>query len=380
MNNLSKVQAEFARLSENQPRIFRSPGRINLIGDHTDYNMGWVLPAAIDRYVTLAIAPNGKNHFKVKAIDLDESLEHSLEQNDPNAREHWSSYFIGVTALLQSEGVKINGFDCVFTSNIPLGAGLSSSAAICCCFAFALNELFDGNFSRAQLVIIAQQTEHQYVGLQCGTMDQTASLFGKKDHVLKIDCQSQKITYSKLKLQGYTFIICDSQVKHSLASSGYNDRKKECDIAADFFGVSSLRDITSQMLIESQGLNAIIRKRVEFVIAENQRVTDGSEFLEKGELKAFGQLIYNSHTGLSQMYEVSCEEMDYLVELTKKMPFVLGSRMMGGGFGGCTINLIKSVNTDEFKEKVSLAYTNRFNISPRMFEMNLSDGTAEVLP
>lgn len=378
MSTITTLKTEFSKVSENQPRIFQSPGRINLIGDHTDYNMGWVLPAAIDRYVTMAIASNDKNHFSVKALDIDESLDHTLQQSDAQVKEHWSSYFIGVTALLQSQGVPISGFDCVFSSNIPLGAGLSSSAAICCCFAYALNELFNGGLSRTALVKLAQQTEHDYVGLQCGSMDQTASLFGKKDHILKIDCQSQTISYSKLKLPDYTFIICDSQVKHSLASSGYNDRKKECDLAVEFFEVSSLRDITSKMLLESTGLDPIVRKRVEFVLAENNRVITGSELLERGSFDAFGELIYASHAGLSRTFEVSCEEMDYLVELTYDMPYVLGSRMMGGGFGGCTINLVKSAHADEFKEKVTSAYTSKFGQTPRMFQMKVSNGTQEV--
>ncbi|OEK05407.1 galactokinase [Roseivirga misakiensis] len=378
MTSLRSIAQEFGKLSAATPRYFRSPGRINVIGDHTDYNMGLVLPAAIDKYVTIAIAQNNDGLIRVKALDIDEEISIELSGSKSDPKEHWSSYFIGVCEILLEKGVQVTGVDCTFSSNIPIGAGLSSSAAICCCFAFGLNELFNGGLSRQELVLVAQQTEHEYVGLQCGTMDQSASLLGKKDQVLKIDCRSQEVSYASLALGDYSFIVCDSQVKHSLASSGYNNRKNDCIKAAESFGVKSVREISSAMLKEKKDLNPIIRQRLNFVIEENDRVEKVSRLLEEGNLSEVGQLIYASHEGLKNQYEVSCQELDFLVDTTHQMPYILGARLMGGGFGGCTINLLETKQIAEFKSTISRRYEEAFGISPRFFDVNIVNGTEEL--
>ncbi len=384
MKQQQRLKSAFTDFSDKTPRFFQSPGRINLLGDHTDYNLGWTMPAAIDRYVNLAIGANYGTLCRIVALDVDESYVFDLSYLSSNEAVGWPNYFIGVVALMRKAGVDVRGFDCIFTSDIPIGAGLSSSAALCCCLAYALNEIYGGMLPKEHLVEIAQMAEHEFRGVKCGNMDQTASLFGQKDQVLSFDCRSRDISYSTLDLGGYELVVCDSGVKHSHASSGYNDRRYSCDQIIEFFqkrkaGVESLRDISiSELHAHKARLGPVFYKRGLFVLAENQRVLDGQEYLRSGDLQQFGKLMYASHRGLSTDYEVSCPELDYLVELTRPMDFVFGSRMMGGGFGGCTVNLVDSTRLDLFHTMISEGYWKRFSRSPKILDLKLADGTSEV--
>lgn len=384
MNKQAQILKAFSSLSEHEPRLFLSPGRINLMGDHTDYNEGWVLPAAINKNAYLAIRQNDDERCHVIALDIDSQYDFNLDSLDRNDSVDWPNYFIGVVALMKEAGVKVGGFDCVFSSDIPIGAGLSSSAALCACLAFALNDIFAGGLTRKQMVEIAQLVEHRFIGVQCGNMDQTASLFGKQGHVLQFDCRSFDITYAHLNTGDYEFVVCDSCVKHSLASSGYNDRKASCDEVVAYFqkirpAVSSLRDLSFEELDqEKEGLGTLLYKRASYVLKENERVLKGSALLEQGDVKGFGELMYLSHQGMSNDYEVSCTELDFLVDLTKPLDFVLGARMMGGGFGGCSINLVHKAHLSRFHSLVSEAYQKEFGWPPKLLDLEIADGTREI--
>ena len=382
--SIEEVKAAFRQRFGKAPRVFRSPGRINLIGDHTDYNLGFVFPAAIDRYVTLALAPNERDEFTVHALDLDERITAPLSIVESEASSHWSGYFKGVTSLMLQKNVALQGFDCVFSSNIPVGAGLSSSAAICAGFAFALNTLFEGGLTRADLVRLAQQTEHEFIGLQCGIMDQTASLFGKNGKAILLDCLSENHQYVPLELQNYQLVICDSKIKHELVSTGYNDRRKDCDEALDMLQkagheIENLRQVSSDLLnAQKEYLGKQRYKRVSFVLEENQRVLDAASCLEHGNVPLLGELMYASHEGLSVMYEVSCPEMDFLVAQTKGLAYVAGARMMGGGFGGCTLNLVARDFVPEFKALMTQAYKEAYDLAPELITVNTGEGSHEM--
>lgn len=383
MNKPEQLIKAFSSLSEKDPRFFLSPGRINLMGDHTDYNKGWVLPAAINRNVYMAIELNHSERCQVMALDKNSQYDFSLDYLHRNEAADWPNYFIGMVAMMREAGVDVRGFDCAFTSNIPIGAGLSSSAALCACLAFALNEIFEGMLSRRRLVEVSQLVEHRFIGVNCGNMDQTASLFGKEGHVLQFDCRSLDITYASLNTGGYEFVVCDSGVKHSHASSGYNDRKAACDEVVEYFQkrrpeVFSLRDLSSRELDqEKEGLGAFLYKRANYVLKENERVLKGSALLDQGDVKGFGKLMYLSHQGMSKEYEISCPELDYLVEITEPLDFVLGARMMGGGFGGCSINLVHKAHLSRFHSVVSEAYRKEFGWSPKILDLETADGTRE---
>ncbi|WBO85223.1 galactokinase [Hymenobacter yonginensis] len=358
-----RVLASFQHRYGTNPLLVRAPGRVNLIGEHTDYNEGFVLPAAIDKEIVFAVALNGLNSARLFSLDKAEACELPLGAAplQPGATL-WANYLLGVVAQLQRRGVAVPGFDCVFGGNVPMGAGLSSSAAVECGLAFALNELLHLELSRLELARLAQQAEHEFAGVQCGVMDQFASLFGQAGQVVRLDCRSLEYQYFPFDSAAYHLVLCNSGVKHSLASSEYNTRRQECGQGVAVLNryypqVRSLRDATLAQLTQHQTeLGEVVYRRCRYVVEENQRVETAGQHLAAGNMAAFGQQMYASHAGLRDDYQVSCPELDLLVELAQGQPAVLGARMMGGGFGGCTINLVPAAAVPGFIAATSAAF------------------------
>ena len=379
----TQIQQKFQELFETTPLLVRSPGRINLIGEHTDYNEGFVLPAAIDKEMVLAVARNGSDTCRLYSMDYDEAVAFALDQLEPTDKG-WPNYIMGVVDQLQKAGYTLEGFDCVFGGDIPIGAGLSSSAALECGAAYALSELFGLNIEKISLIRYAQKAEHVFAGVQCGIMDQFASVMGQQGQAIRLDCRSLEYSYFPLELHEYQIVLLDTQVKHSLASSEYNTRRKECEqgvakVKEKHPQVLSLRDVTIPMLEEvQQELDSVIYKRCRYIVEENERLLSGCELLAAGDIEGFGQKMYGSHQGLSQQYEVSCPELDFLVGFTKDKPFVVGARMMGGGFGGCTINLVAKENKEAFIREAAQAYKQQFGIDLKAYEVAISQGTGKV--
>jgi len=367
--------------SERQEEIIvvQSPGRINLIGEHTDYNDGYVLPAAIDKAAYVSVKKRTDSKVHLYSVLFDDSIEIDLEQLLPTTKS-WANYILGVIDQLLKKGCFLTGFDLVIDGDIPVGAGLSSSAAVECATVFAMNELFDLKLTRTEMALIAQQAEHTYAGVNCGIMDMYASLFGMKDHVIRLDCRSLETEYYPFEPGNYTLLLMDTQVKHSLASSEYNVRRSQCEEGSTLVKqkhsmVSNLRDVTMQMLDECVDADSIVYQRCRFVIEENIRLLEGCADLKNGNLIAFGKKMFRTHEGLSKEYEVSCKELDFLVSFAAANEPVIGSRMMGGGFGGCTINLIKKEAVSSFIEKASAAYYTEFGKMPLPITVSISDGT-----
>lgn len=368
----------------NPTLLVRAPGRINLIGEHTDYNNGFVLPAAIDKAIYFAISPRNDQKCIIYAYDLDDSYEFSLD-NLQKSEKGWANFLLGVLAEIVSEGKQINtGFNLVFGGDVPLGAGLSSSAAVESGIGFALNELYNLDLSKLDLALIAQQAEHKYAGVNCGIMDMFASIHGKENAVIKLDCQDLSFEYFPFDFPDYTLVLCNTGVKHNLGDSEYNQRRAECEegiriLQSAFPQIDSLRDVTIQMLSsQADKLSSIVYNRCKYVVEEIERVTIACKALENGDLRGFGQKMYETHEGLSKEYEVSCPELDFLVEHSQDFETVVGARMMGGGFGGCTINLIKTDAVDEFIEKMSFAYHQAFNIQLQTYIVNISNGVEVI--
>ncbi len=369
---------------DNPTLLVRAPGRINLIGEHTDYNNGYVLPAAIDKAIYFAISPRNDQKCIIYAYDLDDSCEFSLD-NIQKSEKGWANFLIGVLAEMLERGKQINtGFNVVFGGDVPLGAGLSSSAAVESGIGFALNELYSLEFSKLDLALIAQQAEHKYAGVNCGIMDMFASIHGKANSVIKLDCQDLSFEYFPFNFPDYTLVLCNTGVKHNLGDSEYNQRRAECEegiriLQSAFPQVDSLRDVTIPMLrSQADKLSPIVYNRCKYVVEEIERVSVACNALENGDLAAFGQKMYETHEGLSKDYEVSCPELDFLVEQSQDFEAVVGARMMGGGFGGCTINLVKADAVDEFIENMTLAYHQAFNIELQAYKVNISNGVEEI--
>jgi galactokinase len=376
VNGLKKC---FAAKFNSSPILFKAPGRINLIGEHTDYNDGFVLPAAIDKCIYFAVAPNDLNKFRLFSLDYNESVEIALDSL-VKSNIHWANYLIGVAVQFQKRGLKPGGIDCVFGGDIPLGAGLSSSAALECGFAVCLNELFSFRIEAAQLIRMAQKAEHEYAGVMCGIMDQFASLFGKSGHVMKLDCRSLDSEYYPYTGQEVDIILCDTKVKHTLASSEYNIRCSECEKGVDvlrdsFQAINSLRDASPAMLEKvKHKMENNIYQRCHYVIHEIVRVEKACKALEKDDFALLGKLMYETHKGLSSEYLVSCKELDALVDIAKENPAVIGARMMGGGFGGCTINLIRKEGTEKFIRSAEEEYPRMTGIKTEIYRVAISDG------
>ena len=362
--------------------IVRSPGRINLIGEHTDYNNGFVLPAAIDKAVYVTIEKNDEEIIFLHSVDFNESVEIKIADIKP-VPGHWSTYILGVVDQLIKREHPVLGFKLSIYGDVPLGAGLSSYAAVECAAAFALNELFAFGIERIELAKIAQLAEHEFAGVKCGIMDQFASLFGKKDNVIRLDCRSLAYEYFPLKLDGYKIVLLDSQVKHSLASTEYNVRRSQCEsgvaeIKKRYPHVESLRDVSLSMIEECINQDTIIYHRCRYVVEENIRVQEGCIDLLNGNLTAFGEKMFATHIGLSEQYGVSCKELDFLVEAVKNMPAVVGARMMGGGFGGCTINIVEINGVDTLIQSVTEKYHHESGKELKAYVVQIEDGTSLI--
>lgn len=377
-----KIRIKFEELFKTKGEVFASPGRINLIGEHTDYNGGFVFPGAIDKGMIAEIKLNGTDKVRAFSLDLNDYAEFGLAEEDaPQAG--WAKYIFGVCREIIKRGGKIAGFDTVFAGDVPLGAGMSSSAALESTYAFALNELFQLGIDKFELAKIGQATEHNYVGVNCGIMDQFASVFGKKGSLIRLDCRSLEYQYFPFKPEGYKLVLLDSVVKHELASSAYNKRRESCEkvvaaIQKNHPNVEFLRDATMDMLNEVKAeVSEEDYMRAEYVIEEIQRVLDVCDALEKGDYETVGKKMFETHHGMSKLYEVSCEELDYLNDIAKKCG-VTGSRVMGGGFGGCTINLVKAELYDAFVAEAFAAYKEKFGREPKLYDVVISDGARKL--
>ncbi len=380
----SALKLEFIERFNKHPRIFRSPGRINIIGEHTDYNEGLVLPAAVDKEICLLIAQSDNEYCSIYSKDLSEVVQFTLA--DYQAIETpWARYLIGVMDELIKRDYSIKPVSILFSGNIPLGAGMSSSAALECATVLALDKLFGLGLENWERVKIAQAAENNFVGVKCGIMDQFASVFSYKDSALKLDCRTLEFTRHPFKPSTHSFIMVDSMVKHSLASTAYNKRRLECKEGVKFFqniypNIRALRDISENMLLENEAkINATVFKRCKFIIHENERVRKATIALENNAVDIMGELLYASHDGLQHEYEVSCDELDFLVSVVKKLPYVAGARMMGGGFGGCTINLVENSKVDIFESDVKMAFYTKYAIETNIYSVLTADGSSEIV-
>jgi galactokinase len=374
-----KIKAIFKEKFGDNGILYASAGRINLIGEHTDYNGGYVFPGAIDKEIMAAIKPNGTDKVRVFSIDINEYCEFGLKEEDAPTQQ-WARYIFGICREIIKRDGTVKGFDAVFAGNVPLGAGLSSSAALESCFAFALNDLYNGNtIDKFELARIGQSTEHNYCGVNCGIMDQFASVFGKKDHLMRLDCRSMEFEYFPFKIDGYKLVLLDSKVKHALVDSPYNKRRQSCERVAAKLGVETLRDATLESLNAIKGeITAEDYLRAKYVIEEKQRVLDVCDALKAGDCETVGRKMYETHAGLSKDYEVSCEELDYLNDIAKECG-VTGSRIMGGGFGGCTINLVKNEKYDNFIETAKKKFNEKYGHEPVVYPVVISDGAHRVV-
>ncbi|WP_299434662.1 galactokinase [uncultured Aquimarina sp.] len=361
--------------------VVHSPGRINFIGEHTDYNNGFVMPTAIDKKIIFSLQKNDSNHLcKVYSSTYDKILTINLNRLKPSTEE-WENYIVGVLSEISKISDRVKGFDCIIDSQLPIGAGISSSAALECGLAYGLNELFNLNLSKIELVELSQRAEHNYVGTKCGIMDQFASVMSEDKKVILLDCKSKHYRLIDANFEPYKVLLLNTNVSHNLASSEYNTRREECErvieiISKTYNKVKSLRDVTKSMLDEFRDdLTDVLYQRAYYIIEENNRVLRASELLEKGDLESFGELMYQSHRGLQHKYEVSCPELDFLVDFSEDYERVIGCRMMGGGFGGCTINLVHADSVSDYILNVKKAYKKQFEIDLTSFITVPSPGT-----
>ncbi len=372
----NRVSQKFAEIYGQGATLFASPGRINLIGEHTDYNGGFVFPGAVDKGIVAAIRLNGTDKVRAFALDLNESAEFGLAEEDKPAQS-WACYIFGVCREIQKRGGVIGGFDTVFAGDVPLGAGMSSSAALESTFAFALNHLYNLGIEKFELARIGQSTEHNYCGVKCGIMDQFASVHGKAGHLMRLDCRSMEFTYFPFDptKHGYRLMLVNSCVKHELVGSPYNDRRASCERVAAVLGQEFLRGATMEQL---EAIKDKISEedylRARYVIGEEQRVLDVCEALERDDYETVGKRMYETHWGMSRDYEVSCEELDFLATVAEECG-VTGSRIMGGGFGGCTINLVKEELYDNFVKTVTERFEQKYGHKPEIYPVVISDGS-----
>ena len=374
LNN--EVKTLFIKKFKIEPLLIFSPGRINIIGEHTDYNGGFVFPAAVDKGIAAAIQKSNSGHCTAIALDLDSTIEFKLDKLKPSKEGNWVNYVLGVVSEIQNRNIIVGDFNIIFKGNIPGGAGMSSSAALENSVVFGLNELFDLGLTKHEMILISQKAEHNYVGVKCGIMDQYASMFGIKDNALHLDCRTVASKPYKIDFKDHQLMLINTNVKHSLSDSAYNDRRSACESVSALLGIKALRDATESDLekIADKVTPANYQKAL-YVIQENARTLKAAKAIENGDLELLGSLIYQSHMGLSNQYKVSCDELDFLVNQAKKNKHVLGARMMGGGFGGCTINLVAKSEIKAFAEVASKAYKNKFNKECSVYFIELSNGT-----
>ncbi|QNM85259.1 galactokinase [Polaribacter pectinis] len=373
---IKQVKEEFKKTFSANPLLIFSPGRINIIGEHTDYNGGFVFPAAVDKGIAAAIQKSDTGSCTAIAMDLDSTIEFELDKLKPSKEGNWENYVFGVVAEIQNRNKIIGDFNIIFKGNIPGGAGMSSSAALENSVVFGLNELFKLGLSKTEMILISQKAEHNYVGVKCGIMDQYASMFGIKDNALLLDCRTIESKPYKIDFKDHQLMLINTNVKHSLSDSAYNDRRSACESIAELLNIETLREA-------SEGdLEKIIDKvtpenyqKALYVIQEIDRTQKAAKAIEENDLETLGALIYGSHNGLQHQYKVSCDELDFLVNQAKKNKNVLGARMMGGGFGGCTINLIKKDEAKNFAKSASKAYKNKFDKDCSVYFVELSNGT-----
>ena len=384
--DLEYVRSRFIKHFDGKTgNVYTSPGRINLIGEHTDYNGGFVFPGAVDKGIMAEVRPNGTDTIMCYSIDLKDRVEFKVD--DPQGpHTSWARYIYGIVQEMRKLGVDVKGFNTAFSGDVPLGAGMSSSAALESCFAFALNDLFgDNKVSKWDMVLAGQATEHNYCGVKCGIMDQFASVFGQAGKLMRLDCRSREFEYFPFNPEGYKLVLLDSKVKHELASSAYNDRRHSCENVVATLQkkytdkkIETLRDADWAMLESVKGeVSEEDYLRATFVLGEKDRVLAVCDALEKGDYETVGKKMYETHHGLSKEYEVSCEELDYLNELAKENN-VTGSRIMGGGFGGCTINLVKEELYDAFVANASEKYEAKYGRKPGVYNVVIGDGSRKI--
>lgn len=373
---INDVKQTFINNFKTDPILIFSPGRINIIGEHTDYNDGFVFPAAVDKGIAAAIQKTDTNVSTAYALDKDSKIEFALDKLKPSAEGSWENYVFGVIAEIQNRNKVVENFNIVFKGNIPGGAGMSSSAALENSVVFGLNELFKLGLSKHEMILISQKAEHNYVGVKCGIMDQYASMYGIKNNALLLDCRTIESKTYEIDFKDHQLMLINTNVKHSLSDSAYNDRRSACESIAELLGVKALRDV-SVIDLETikDKVTPLNYQKALYVIQENNRALLASKAIEDNDLVTLGSLIFQSHTGLQHQYKVSCEELDFLVDIAKSNEHVLGARMMGGGFGGCTINLIAKSEAKAFADFASEAYKKIFKKECSVYFVKLSDGT-----
>lgn len=371
-----KVISTYQEKYGEKPMMVFSPGRLNIIGEHTDYNDGFVFPAAIDKGIYAAFGLSNNSQCETEAIDMSETFTFSSKNLKPLKNGSWRNYILGVIHGIQEKGKVIPPFNLVFGGDIPEGAGLSSSAALENAIVFGLNELCDLKLSKEEMIFISQKAEHKFVGVKCGIMDQYASMFGQKDTALLLDCRDISSRPFRIDFDAYQILLINTNVKHSLSDSAYNKRREVCEKVSKLLKVSALRDANSiELEAVSDQINSEEFQMALYVIQENERVQKAGQAMAANDIQGLGKLIYASHRGLQHQYKVSCEELDFLVDLSKACPDIAGSRMMGGGFGGCTINIIKKEAVTSYSKSASKAYLQQFGKSCSIYDIALSDGT-----
>ncbi len=383
MNSIAtNVLNVFNQKFSTAPNLYYSPGRINLIGEHIDYNDGYVMPAAINKGVYYAVAPNHTGIINFYALDFEESL--SIRIDEIRRADRWKNYVLSVVNEFVLMGKTAGGFDCVFGGDIPQGSGMSSSAAVEGGLAFALNDIFNFGLTRVELALLCQRAEHNFPNVKCGIMDMYANLNGKKDQVILLDCKNITHEYFPIPLNGYKIVLLNSKVHHSLASGEYNVRRTRCEeglgILKKELGVPSFRDIKSaaDIALHKDKMAPEIYACCKYVVEEIARTKKAAELLQQNDLTGFGKLMYATHEGLSKLYNVSCTELDFLVEQARANENVIGARLLGGGFGGCTINIIREEAIDKFITQTTVAYQRQFNIELEAYIMEISDGVIKI--
>jgi len=373
---INNIEQTYKSLFDSNPVLVNSPGRINIIGEHTDYNEGYVLPAAINKGIIAAIGKTDNKYCSIVAYDLNEKLEFIADNIEPLSDGNWRNYVLGVVGEIQKQGIKIPPFNFVFGGDIPNGAGLSSSAALENSVVFGLNTLFDLGLKKEEMILISQRAEHNYVGVRCGIMDQFSSMFGKKNHALLLDCRTQKATAIKIDFEEFELMLINTNVTHKLVDAEYNDRRNVCEKVAGMLKLKALRDATHEHLnaIKTQLTEDEFQKAL-YIIEENDRVLKAAKMIAENKILELGKLLFEAHHGAQFQFKISCTELDFLVEEARQNPNVIGARMMGGGFGGCTINIVKKGELKHYAENVSKAYMKKFNKACSVYYINLSEGT-----